>query len=479
MTDQPAARTWLPRWSVRSRILASILVVAALGLAGAGAVTYLVQRSHTLGDIDTRLLSRVAAARSVSTAPGGYADTAAAMYAVIQGVVPGSNESSMGLVDGKPRYLPSVASPLHLDRDPVFVSSAVKEVSSGHTWLGSATTNDGHIRYVAVPLSVPGSGSGVYIAAISIDAELAGLTASFATYSLVALIALVAIGVVGWFVAGRLLGPIRGLRAAASRITASERNERIPVVGHDDVSDLTETVNDMLDRLDAALTSQRQLLDDVRHELKTPITIVRGHLELLDAGNATEVEAARAIAIDELDRMSGLVDDIQALAEADRAGLVRAPFDIADLTASVFAKVSALPGHEWRLVETAHVSANLDGARITQAWLQLADNAAKYSEQGTPVELGSRMLPEAVEFWVADRGPGIPRESWQRVFERFGRVDTGRGIRGSGLGLAIVKNIAEAHGGRVSLESDGGGSRLGIVVPLGQGFPVEQGEESP
>jgi signal transduction histidine kinase len=243
-------------------------------------------------------------------------------------------------------------------------------------------------------------------------------------------------------------------------------SERIPVAGSDDFSELTETVNEMFDRLDIAMTSQRQLLDDVRHELKTPVTILRGHLELLDAANQAEVASTRALALDELDRMADLVDGIEALAETQRAIVSPRPVDVGDLTADVFAKLQVLVDHDWQLTETAHVSAQLDPARITQAWLQLGDNAAKYSPVGTTIELGSRAGNDWVELWVADHGPGIPGEFWGRIFERFGRVDTGRGVRGSGLGLPIVAAIAEAHGGRVTLASSPAGSRFGILVPV-------------
>jgi signal transduction histidine kinase len=218
------------------------------------------------------------------------------------------------------------------------------------------------------------------------------------------------------------------------------------------------------------MTSQRQLLDDVRHELKTPITIVRGHLELLSATDASEVEATRALAISELDRMSRLVDDIEALAAAQRGSMTFAPTDVAELTTGVFAKVQVLPGHSWELLEVAKASAELDAARITQAWLQLADNAAKYSPQGSLIRLGSRLVKQdaSVEFWVEDLGSGIPEQSWGRIFTRFGRVDSGRGIEGSGLGLPIVGAIAQGHSGTVSLASSPAGSRFGVVVPLVQ-----------
>lgn len=468
MTGDRRTRLTAPRWSVRSRILASILIVAALGLIVAGAVTYVVQRTRTLDSVDARLTSRVDAARTVAE-HAQSTSMSATLNAIVTNVVPNANEGSIGILNGTPKWrsIQTQSAPLALDIDRAFVSQVEREVAGGKPWLGTTTTSVGShdIRYVAVPITLAGStDTGVYVDAVDLDAELSGIRSAFTTYALVAAIALVAIGLVGWFVAGRLLRPIRRLREAASRITASQLDERLAVVGHDDVSALTETVNGMLDRLDTAMTSQRQLLDDVRHELKTPITIIRGHLELLDADNVADVEATRTLAIDELDRMSGLVDDIEALAETQRATLHLTPIDVADLTADVFAKASALPGHQWELDGTAEAIVPIDAARITQAWLQLADNAAKYSPEGSTVVLGSRLIDDSVEFWVSDSGRGIPRESWGRIFERFGRVDTGRGIRGAGLGLPIVAAIAEGHGGRVTLASSTAGSRFGLLL---------------
>jgi signal transduction histidine kinase len=157
--------------------------------------------------------------------------------------------------------------------------------------------------------------------------------------------------------------------------------------------------------------------------------------------------------------------------------LHRRATDVADLTRDVFAKVGVLPGHEWELTGVAHVSALLDPVRITQGWLQLADNAAKYSPEGSGIQIGSREVGGGIELWVADAGPGIPSESLGRIFERFGRVDTGRGIRGSGLGLPIVAAIAEAHGGTVSLETSPRGSRFGILLPTQPAQPSD-GEAS-
>jgi two-component system OmpR family sensor kinase len=468
--------------SVRSRILASILVVAFLGMAGAGATAYLAQRGRILEGVDELLLSHVESARGVVTgvasgdalgdvqvaAPdaAGFASTRDALNAVLGRVIPGRTESSLGILGGRAAIVPSVVIDFHLENDDSLVRRIVGEVDDGAVHRGTAVSDSRAVRYIAVPVTVSGDAeAGVYVAAVDLDAQLSDLTAAFTTYTAVAGAALLAIALVGWFVVGRLLRPIRDLRLAASRITASDRTERIAVLGHDDVSDLTGTVNDMLDRLDDAMTGQRRLLDDVRHELKTPITIVRGHLELLDPGDVDDVVATRALAIDELDRMAGLVDDIEALAESQAIAPRRVPTDLAAFTAEVFAKASVLPDHEWALAGSARGVASIDPARMTQAWLQLVDNAAKYSPPGSLVELGSTELTEGFEFWVRDRGSGVPDAARQRIFERFGRVDAGRGIRGSGLGLPIVAAIATAHGGRVALSSSPHGSRFAIVIP--------------
>jgi two-component system OmpR family sensor kinase len=467
--------THFPAWSVRVRILASILVVAALGMMGAGGATYLLQRERELQQIDDRLQSRVDAARFVVSAErdlleSGDPELASvtlsardALEAVITRVIPDRYESSLGILDGRAAFVPGVAVAFHLEDDPAFVERVAEEAQDAVV-VGTATSPLGNLRYIAAPIAIGGE-TAIYVAAVDLDSELSDLSDAFATYAIAAVAVLTAVGAVGWLVAGRLLEPIRGLRLATSRITASDRHERIAVAGRDDVSDLTRTVNDMLDRLDTALTSQHQLLDDVRHELKTPITILRGHLELLDSARVDEVERTRALAIDELDRMTALVDDIEALAESQVAIPAWQVVNAAHFTAEVFDKARGIGGHTWVLGTVADVPVELDQSRVTQAWLQLVDNACKYSPAGSTIELGSTDLGDDVKFWVADAGPGIPAGSEDRIFERFGRIDSGRGVSGSGLGLSIVKAIVAAHGGRVSLSSTEHGSVFGLVLP--------------
>jgi signal transduction histidine kinase len=452
---------------VRSRILATILMVAALGLVAAGGTAYLVGRQSVLVGIDQRLNEQVAAARLLALGATGDAaqfdTTREALERIVAQVVPDRHSSSLGILEGRPAFVPGVAAAFSVPTDPAFVDRVLGEVSDGSVRIGTATTDLGDLRYIAAPVAIDAE-RGVFVIAVDVRAELADFGSAMAAYIAVAAGVVVIIGLIGWVVAGRLLAPIRRLRLAAEDITATDRGVRIPVVGRDDVSALTATVNDMLDRLDAALTSQRRLLDDVRHELKTPITIVRGHLELLNAEDPAEVMSTRMIAIDELDRMSGLIDEIEVLAESRMLVTRRNAVHAGELTAEVFAKSRGIAGHQWKVTNTATSTVSVDRPKIVQAWLQLVDNAVKYSPAGSTIIIGSGDFEGAVEFWVQDSGPGIPPGAELTIFDRHARGET-QGASGSGLGLSIVRSIVTAHAGRVAVASTAAGTRIGFVVP--------------
>lgn len=454
-------------WSVRSRILATILVVAALGLVAAGGTAYLVGRQAIVVGVDQRLTEEVAAARLIALGADGdgarFSTTADALQHIVTQVVPDRHSSTLGILDGRPAYVPGVDVDFAVPTDEGFVQRMLDGVSKGGVVIGTTSTDVGELRYIAAPVAIDDA-RGVFVVAVDLHAELADFESAMRAYALVAAGVLVIIGLIGWVVAGRLLDPIRRIRLAAEDITATDRGARIPVIGHDDVSALTGTVNDMLDRLDAALTSQRRLLDDVRHELKTPITIVRGHLELLDPHDPREVDATRTIAIDELDRMSGLIDEIEVLAENRLLVSHRAPVHAAELAAEVFAKSRGIPGRVWKSSISVTAMVSVDRQKIVQAWLQLVDNAVKYSPAGSTIVIGAADFEGVAEFWVQDGGPGIPAGAEQTMFERHTRGD-GHDANGSGLGLSIVRSIVRSHAGRVALISNSSGTRIGFVLP--------------
>jgi two-component system, OmpR family, sensor kinase len=223
-----------------------------------------------------------------------------------------------------------------------------------------------------------------------------------------------------------------------------------------------------------AFDQQRQLLDDVRHELKTPITIVRGYLETMNADDPADVANTREIGISELDRMSRLVEDIELLATVEGADhLTPSAVDLRTLTARIGELVAVIPGHPWRVVERGDAVLHADPDRLLQAWLQLADNAAKHTPEGSPVEIGSDVEGERARLWVRDHGPGVPPAARHRIFRRFDRVHPRRGVEGSGLGLAIVDAIARAHDGTCTVTgTEGGGATFTIELPIGRAAPA-------
>ncbi|MGY6497601.1 MAG: HAMP domain-containing protein, partial [Microcella sp.] len=265
-----------PRWSVRSRILGVILVITALGMTVAGASAYLLQRERVLAVIDEELFTAVESARAIATglpretvesedsdapvspdpvSPPTSVDDA--MVRIMQGIIPGRSESSVAIIDGAPVYIPPVEADFQMFDDDAFIDRVWAEAGGGVVSIGTAFTEDGAIRYIAAPVTIADDDAvGVYVTGYQIQGELDDIDSAFTTYAIIAGITLVAIGVVGWFVAGRLLRPIRDVTAAASRITGTDLSERIPVTGRDDVSRLTETINGMFERLDESATAQ-------------------------------------------------------------------------------------------------------------------------------------------------------------------------------------------------------------------------------
>lgn len=475
--------------STRVRILGAILAVAFVGFAVVGGVTFLVQRERILIEVDNRLLAQVGALNTVKDSGAaldeeGDTGTPAAseeldiddfssvsdfLHAAVSRLVPARNEASLAVIDGEPRFRPETGNGFDISDNRQLVDRAVDEATAKRgSVLGTAVTDAGTLRYIAIPVNMAGDpDQGVYIRAIDLGAELEPVNLSMVTFGITAMGTLVAIGIVGWFVVGRLLSPIRYLRETADSITLADLGARIPEQGNDDLSDLTRTVNSMLDRLEGSVDVQRQLLDDVRHELKTPITIVRGHLEIMDAADRSDVETIRDISIAELDRMTRLVDDIDLLAAVEGDQFSMGTVDVELLTTRVGELVGVIPSHAWRVEAQGAGIVEGDTDRLLQAWLQLADNAAKYTPEGSPIEIGSAVDRAGAHLWVRDHGPGIPPASRHRIFRRFDRAHGKRSVGGSGLGLAIVDAITKAHRGQCTVtDTPGGGATFTIHVPF-------------
>ncbi|MFG1945522.1 ATP-binding protein [Nonomuraea sp. NPDC048826] len=376
-------------------------------------------------------------------------------------------ETFFTIVDGRPHKVTGVPPPARLDTDDALVArlGRATEPVSGETESAAGT-----VRYAVIPVEVTGDARrGQLVIAVFYDHYRDEVLDAMRVLALASLASLVLAGAAGWFVAGRVLTPVRLVRQTAERISdSSDLTRRLDVPGDDDVSALAGTFNRMLDRLEQAFAVQRDFVDDAGHELRTPITVIRGHLELMGDDPDDRAETL-ALVTDELDRMNRMVDDLLTLAKAEQPGFLDVEVvELADLTVSVVAKARALGERRWRVDEVAEARVLADRQRLTQALMQLAANAVRHTAADGRITVGSAVQDGAVRLWVRDDGPGVPIADRERIFRRFVRAGGRTGAHeGAGLGLAIVRSIAEAHGGVVAVEdAPGGGARFVITIPM-------------
>jgi two-component system OmpR family sensor kinase len=284
-----------------------------------------------------------------------------------------------------------------------------------------------------------------------------------------AIIVLLIASACAWVIAGRVLRPVGLLTDTARSISQSDLTHRIDVRGSGEAADMARSFNAMLDRLEAVFRSQREFVRDANHELRDPLTIIRGHLELMEADDDPE-ERQRTIKIvlDELDRIGRIVGDLQLLAEAEQPGFLHLEWiDAEAFSDELVSKATALAQRNWVLDESAQGMFFADRHRLTEAVMNLAHNAVQHTTPDDTIAIGASLTGDEMRLWVRDTGTGISVSDQETIFDRFTRgSDAHRRYPGGGLGLAIVKAVAEAHGGHVDLESRlGEGSTFTIVVP--------------
>lgn len=300
--------------------------------------------------------------------------------------------------------------------------------------------------------------------------------------------ALGAAGVVGWWSAERITRSLRKLREAASEIGLRDLSGRVPAEGKDEIADLGRSFNRMCDRLEAEERSRRQLLADVAHELRHPLAVMKGHLDLLQEGKAELDQEALLPLQDEVIRLTRLVGDLRDLSLAEVGGLSLrlAPVDVGSLVEGLLGNmepVAQAKGIELRAeVMPGLPPVEADYDRIRQVVVNLVANALMYTPAQGQVQLSAAQQGDRIEIRISDTGPGIDPEDLPHVFDRFYRADKSRTrtTGGSGLGLAIVRSLVELHGGTVSVESKPGeGTCFTVSLPLtgpaGQGGSALQG----
>ena len=378
--------------------------------------------------------------------------------------MPVRDESYLALVDGSP-FLATRAAPVRLEEDADLVER-LGALTDGER--GDLETAQGPVRYLAVPLSVAdGESRGVFVVAQLLTRELEQIDDNTRAAAVIAAIILLTTTFIAWLLAGRLLRPVHDLTDTARTISETDLSRRIPVRGDDEIAELARTFNDMLDRLEHGFETQRAFVDDAGHELRTPITVIRGQLDVM-GDDPDERREVMDVVNTELDRMSRIVEDLLLLAKAEQRDFVRLDeVELSDFTTELLVKARSLGARDWRSGACAEGTAPLDAQRVTQAVLNLARNAVEHAPAEARITLGSERVDGSVCFYVSDTGPTIDDEDAERIFERFSRG--GRRVRtadGAGLGLAIVRAVAEAHGGTARWRpGEDGGNRFELVVP--------------
>jgi two-component system OmpR family sensor kinase len=475
MTSGPrnlAERARRATGSTRARILASYVVLLALAMA----VSVVAIRGLLLARVDARVeenllqetqeFRTLVGGRDPRTGQPFGADLKAIFDVFLSRNVPAEGEQIVTYLGERPyrtKAAPGTGSALH--RDPEL----------GRRWgtltgpeTGRTDTPSGPALYAALPIELGGRIKGRFVVASLVAGERAEVDDAIQVVGGVAVGVLLIGTVIAFVAAGRVLAPLGRLTETARQISETDLTRRIEVRGSDEIAEQARTFNAMLDRLKAAFESQGSLIRDVGHELRTPITIVRGNLEVLDEDDTPE-ERRETLALveSELDRITRLVDDLLILARAERPDfLALETVDLAALSEELLAKARQLGDRDWQLESKAGGRVVADRQRLTQAIMNLASNAVAQTDEGDRIVLGSSVRDGTGRLWVRDFGPGIDAGDQRRIFDRFAR-GSNDAYEGTGLGLAIVKAIAEAHGGAVRLDSrPGHGACFTVVLPM-------------
>jgi signal transduction histidine kinase len=282
--------------------------------------------------------------------------------------------------------------------------------------------------------------------------------------SLVALV-----GTTTWFLVGRALKPVESIRQEVADISGSDLHRRVPQPATgDEIARLASTMNGMLDRLEAATDRQRRFVDDASHELRSPLAVLRGELEIAlnHAGTADWPSVATRM-LGDVSRQERLVHDLLFLARAEHGG-ERTPDVLVDLDVVVSDEVERVRIRSSAVIDVTGVSAAPVRGRaedLARVVANLLDNAVRHAAGRVTITVG--LKDSCAELVVHDDGPGIPLHLREEIFERFARIDEDRSRNkgGTGLGLAIASDIVAAHGGTITVEDAPIGARLVVRLP--------------
>jgi len=289
---------------------------------------------------------------------------------------------------------------------------------------------------------------------------------------------------VAYFVSRSITLPVRQMKETAQRIAKGDFSRRVKVRSRDEFGQLAKSLNTMADELQQKIESLKQMnrirtdfVANVSHELKTPLTLIKGYIETLQDKAMDDKDKARkfiAIIKEHSDRLGHIIDDLLSLSELELSKdcLYQTEFDLKELVHEIslgFERALAEKKQTLTMnVQGGDLRINADRDKIEQVFVNLIDNAIKYTKESGRIELSLLEQDQAVSVTVQDSGIGIPKEHLDRVFERFYRVDKARSreLGGTGLGLGIAKHIVLVHKGKITIESElNKGTKVSVTLP--------------
>jgi signal transduction histidine kinase len=275
--------------------------------------------------------------------------------------------------------------------------------------------------------------------------------------------------VLGTFLATELCAPLERLIHATQRIAQGDLAHRVTIRTRDELGKLAQAFNRMAEALQRSEAARRQFLADVAHELRTPLSVIRGNLEALLDGAFPLTPESLAPVYEETLHLGELVEDLRTLTLADTGhlNLEKEELDLGELVAEVVEAVRPVAAEDdvqIKLEREPDLWVSADPRRIRQVLGNLLSNALRFSPPGSTITVSVAKKDSEVWVSVQDQGPGIPEEDLPHIFERFYKVDKSRAEGGTGLGLAIAKEIVQAHGGRIWAENQNG-ARFTFTLP--------------
>jgi len=461
------AHSWMPRWGTAARLatFVALMLSVIIGLALFG----LLHTFQAQSDASTTrsLVGELQAFReAVGARPSGQRLAGFSESYLSARVLPGGESVAIVLPNGS--LIGSAGSRALLASPVVKAWSRTPPPVGLRTRL---TAGDNNYLVTAAPLIAGGRPVATVVAAADlgrVHADL-GRVRNLAVGE--AVIALAAAVAGSYFMLRRLLHRVARITDTASDISSGAMDRRLhDPHDSDEVGRLAATFDVMADKLSAAMAAQRRLLSDVSHQLRTPLTVARGHLEVLErtgAENPATVRETIDLVVDEIDHMKALVEQLLTLGHAlEPDFLTVEPVDLRSFARELIDTTQVMAAREWRLSDVPDLVLRVDAAKLRGALLNLIDNAVRATREGDVVALsvGSESGGRTV-LSVDDSGPGIPPEQRELALGRFARPGAADS-EGRGLGLAIAQAVARAHGGELTIDdSPHGGCRVSIVLP--------------